>query len=105
TRVIGRSFVTNLPCALAIVAIALLWPWHLFVRRRIGVAPVGRLDVPAMAALAVLWFIGGGVLPILMSAPSIRYVETASVLIAPLFIYWAVLLACPRLAAAPPPAS
>jgi hypothetical protein len=55
-----------------------------------------------MAALAVLWFLGAGVLTILMSAPSIRYVETASVLVAPVFIYWAVLLAAPRLAAPPP---
>jgi hypothetical protein len=105
TRVIGRSFVTNLPCALAIVTIALVWPWHLFARRRIGVAPVARVDVPVMAVLAVLWFIGGGVLTILVSAPSIRYVETASVLVAPVFIYWAVLLAYPRLAASAPPAS
>jgi len=97
TRVIGRSFVTNLPVALAIVAIALLWPWHLFVRGRLGVAPAARVDVPVMAVLAVLWFAGGGVLTILLSAPSIRYVETAAVLVAPVFIYWAALLAWPRL--------
>ena len=104
-RVVGRALVINLPCALAIVAIALVWPWHLLVRRRIGVAPVARVDVPVMAVLAILWFIGGGVLTILMSAPSIRYVETASVLVAPVFIYWAALLACPRLSASKPPAS
>jgi hypothetical protein len=98
TRVIGRSFVTNLPCALAILTIALVWPWHLFARRQIGVAPVARVDVPVIAVLAILWFIGGGVLTILVSAPSIRYVETASVLVAPIFIYWAALLAHPRLA-------
>jgi hypothetical protein len=97
-RVIGRSFVTNLPCALAILAIALVWPWHLLVRKRVGVAPVARVDVPVMAVLAVLWFVAGGVLTILMSAPSIRYVETASVLVAPVFIYWAALLVAPRLA-------
>jgi hypothetical protein len=100
-RVIGRSFVTNLPCALAILTIALAWPWHLLVRKRIGVAPVARVDVPVMAVLAVLWFVGGGVLTILMSAPSIRYVETASVLVAPVFIYWAALLIAPQLAQKP----
>jgi hypothetical protein len=100
-RVVGRSLVTNLPCVLAIVAIALAWPWHLLVRRRLGVAPVARVDVPVMAVLAVLWFVGGGVLTILMSAPSIRYVETASVLVAPVFIYWAVLLIAPQLAQKP----
>jgi hypothetical protein len=104
-RAVGRSFVANLPCALAILAIALVWPWHLLARRQIGVAPVARLDVPVMAVLAILWFLGGGVLTILMSAPSIRYVETASVLVAPVFIYWAALLACPRLAASARPAS
>jgi hypothetical protein len=31
-----------------------------------------------------------------MSSPSIRYIETSSVLAAPLAIYWAVLLAMPR---------
>jgi hypothetical protein len=41
----------------------------------------------------------------LMSAPSIRYVETASILIAPIFIYWAALLAAPRRAASARPAS
>ena len=97
TRVVGRSFVTNLPAALAILAIALLWPWHLFARKQVGVAPVAHVDVPVMAALGILWFIGAGVLTMLMSAPSIRYVETASVLVPPIFIYWAVLLVAPRL--------
>lgn len=101
TRVIGRSFVANLPCALAILTIALVWPWHLFARRQIGVPPVARVDIPVMAVLAILWFIGGGVLTILVSAPSIRYVETASVLVAPIFIYWAALLIAPRLAQKP----
>ena len=59
TRVVGRSFVANLPCALAILTIALVWPWHLLARRQIGVAPVARLDVPVMAVLAILWFLGG----------------------------------------------
>jgi len=102
TRVVGRAFVTNLPAALAILAIAVLWPWHLFARGWLGVAPAARADVPVMAALAILWFVGSGVLTMLMSAPSIRYVETASVLVAPVFIYWAVLLAAPRLAALQP---
>jgi hypothetical protein len=58
-----------------------------------------------MAVLAILWFLGGGVLTILMSAPSIRYVETASILVAPIFIYWAALLIAPRLAASARPVS
>ena len=93
TRVAGRSIVTNLPVGLAIVAIVLLWPWHLFMRGEVGVAARARLDVPVMAMLAVMWFVGAGVLTIMMSAPSIRYIETSDLLVAPLFIYWAALLA------------
>jgi hypothetical protein len=98
TRVMGRSLAANIPAAVAMLAIAIVWPWHLFGRGRIGVAPVARLDVPVMAVLAVSWFVGSGILTMLMSAPSTRYIETASVLVPPLFIYWAALLACPRLA-------
>jgi hypothetical protein len=96
TRVVGRSLAANIPAAVAILMIAIIWPWHLFVRGRIGVAPVSRLDVPVMAVLTVLWLVGSGILTMLMSAPSTRYIETASVLVPPLFIYWAALLACPR---------
>ncbi len=95
TRVAGRSIVTNLPVALAVVAVMLLWPWRLFVRGQVGAAPRTRLDVPVMAMLAIMWFIGAGVLTILMSAPSIRYIDTSDILVAPLFIYWAALLVKP----------
>jgi hypothetical protein len=98
TRVVGRSLAANIPAAVAILAIAIVWPWHLFGRGRIGVAPVSRLDVPVMAMLALSWFVGSGILTMLMSAPSTRYIETASVLVPPVFIYWAALVACPRLA-------
>jgi heme A synthase len=79
-----------------------IWPWHLFWRRRVGVTAPSRLDVPVMVVLAVAWLVGSGILTILMSAPSTRYVETASLLVAPIFIYWAVLLAMPRLAGPAP---
>ncbi len=98
TRVVGRSLAANIPAAVAILAIAIVWPWHLFGRGRIGMAPAARLDIPVMAVLALSWFVGSGFLTMLMSAPSTRYIETASVLVPPLFIYWAALLACPRLA-------
>jgi hypothetical protein len=96
TRVVGRSLAANIPAALAILAIGIIWPWHLFVRRQVGVTPVSRLDIPVMAMLNVLWFVGSGILTMLMSAPSTRYIETASVLVPPLLIYWASLLACPH---------
>ena len=105
TRVVGHSLVTNLPAAVAVAFIAILWPWNLFARGRTGASPVVRLDVPVMAALAVLWFVGAGILTVLMSSPSIRYIETSTVLAAPILIYWAALLACPRISAAATPDS
>jgi hypothetical protein len=96
TRVAGRSIVANLPVALAIIAIAVLWPWRLFMRGEVGVSARTRLDVPVMAMLAITWFVGAGILTMLMSAPSIRYIETSDILVAPLFVYWAVLLAMPK---------
>ena len=96
TRVVGHAFVTNLAAALALVVIAILWPWNLLVRGRTGATAVAPSDVPVMLALAILWFVGAGILTVLMSSPSIRYIETSSILVAPLLIYWAVLLAMPR---------
>jgi hypothetical protein len=54
-----------------------------------------------MALLAILWLVGAGLLTMLVIAPSTRYVETSSVLVAPIFIYWALLLVAPRLSRAP----
>jgi hypothetical protein len=102
TRVVGHAIVTNLTAALAIVVIAIMWPWNVLMRRRIGVTSVARLDTPVMAALGVLWFGAAGILTILMSSPSIRYIESSTVLVAPILIYWAALLIAPRLVALPP---
>ena len=105
TRVLGHAVVTNLPAALAVVALAVLWPWNVLMRGRSGASAVARLDVPVMTALAILWFVGAGILTVLMSSPSIRYIETSTVLVAPVLIYWAALLACPRIAASAEPAA
>jgi hypothetical protein len=99
TRVVGHSLVTNLPAALAILAIAILWSWRLFASGQIGVAPVAPLDLPVLTVLAVLWFVGAGVLTMLMSAPSLRYIDTSNILLAPIFVYWAALLALPTVKA------
>ena len=102
TRMVGRAITTNLPAMLALIVIALAWPWRLLVTRQIGAAPRARLDVPVMAVLAVMWLLAAGLLTMLVIAPSTRYIETSSVLVAPLLIYWAVLLVRPR---GTPPAS
>jgi hypothetical protein len=91
-RLAGRSVATNLPAALAILVIGVMWPWRLFRRGQIGVTPVSRLDVPVMAVLAILWLVGAGVLTVLMIAPATRYIATSSLFVAPLFVYWAALL-------------
>jgi hypothetical protein len=102
TRMLGRAFSTNLPAALAILIIAVAWPWRFLRTGAVGVTPVGRLDVPVMALLAILWLIGAGLLTMLVIAPSTRYIETSSILVAPLFIYWAALLVAPRTASLQP---
>ena len=99
TRMFARSFTTNLPAALAMVVIAVAWPWRFVRTGAVGVTPVARLDVPVMALLAILWLIGAGLLTMLVIAPSTRYIETSSLLVAPLLIYWALLLVAPRVAA------
>ena len=101
TRVVGRSFAANFAAALALLTIAIAWPWNLFVRRQIGVAPVARIDVAVTVVLAALWLVGAGILTMLMSAPSIRYIETSDVLVAAPLIYWAALLVAGRPAPAP----
>jgi hypothetical protein len=101
TRTFGRSMATNLPAALAIIVVAVAWPWRLFAKGQIGVTPVSRLDVPVMIVLAILWLFGAGLLTMLVIAPSTRYVDTASLLVAAPMIYWAALLVCPRLAQSP----
>jgi hypothetical protein len=99
TRVVGRALAANIPAALALLAIVIVWPWHLLVRKRAGVTAPSGLDVPVMLILGALWLVGSGLLTMLMSAPSTRYIDTASLLVAPIFIYWAALLAAPRLVA------
>jgi hypothetical protein len=104
TRMSGRAFTTNLPAALAIVVIALAWPLRFLRTGAVGVTPVAHLDVPVMVLLAILWLVGAGLLTMLVIAPSTRYIETSSVLVAPPLIYWAMLLVAPRLAALQPKA-
>jgi hypothetical protein len=91
-RMFGRSVTTNLPAALAILVVVVAWPWRLFVRGKIGVTPVSRLDIPIMIVAAVLWLVAAGPLTVLLHAPATRFIETSSLLVAPALIYWAVLL-------------
>jgi len=101
TRMVGRSITTNLPAALAILAIAVMWPWRLFRQGAPGVTPVARLDVPVMALLAILWLAGAGLLTMLVIAPSTRYIETSSIFVAAPLLYWAALLVARRAPPAP----
>ena len=96
TRAFGRSVVTNLPAMLAILIVAVAWPWRLFVNRQVGVTLVSRLDIPVMIICAVLWLAAAGSLTVLIHAPATRFIETSSLLVAPALIYWAALLLMPR---------
>ena len=46
TRLFGRSVTTNLPAVLALLVVALAWPWRLLVHGQTGVTPDSRLDFP-----------------------------------------------------------
>jgi len=96
TRLFGRSVTTNLPAVLAILVVALAWPWRLLVNRQVSVTPDSRLDVPIMIICAILWLAASGVLTILIHAPANRFIETSSLLVAPALIYWAALLLRPQ---------
>jgi hypothetical protein len=95
TRMAGRAVVTNLPAMLALIVVAVAWPWRLFATGEIGIAPASRLDFPVMIVLGLLWLVGAGALTILASQPGTRYVDTSSLLLAPPLITWAALLLMP----------
>jgi hypothetical protein len=97
TRMFGRSVATNLPAMLAILVVAVVWPWRLLAKRKTGVAPDSRLDIPVMATCAILWLVASGILTILIHAPAIRFIETSSLLVAAPIIYWAALLLKPQI--------
>jgi hypothetical protein len=96
TRLFGRSFVTNLPAALAFAVIALAWPWRLLSRGETVVHPDSRADFPVLALLAILWLAASAPLTVLIHAPANRFIETSSLLVAAPLVYWASLLVCPK---------
>lgn len=91
-RMLGGSIVTNLPAMLAIIVVAVVWPWRLLAKNRVGVTPSSPLDFPVLVILALLWLVAGGVLTVMLHAAGTRFIETASMMVASGFIYWATLL-------------
>ena len=104
TRLFGRSIVTNLAAMLAIIVVALAWPWRLLARHEVGAAPNSRLDFPVMIVIAILWLAASGLLTVLIHAPANRFIDTSSLLVAPPLIYWAALLLRPNPSRAQAPA-
>ena len=96
TRLFGRAVATNLAAVLAILVVALAWPWRLLARKQVGVAPDARLDFPVMILCAIAWLGASGVLTVLIHAPANRFIDTASLLVAAPLIYWAALLLRPN---------
>jgi hypothetical protein len=95
TRLFGRSVTTNLPAVLALLVVALAWPWRLLVHGQTGVTPDSRLDFPVMILCGILWLAASGVLTVLIHAPANRFIDTSCLLVAPTLIYWATLLLRP----------
>jgi hypothetical protein len=100
TRLLGRSVTTNLPAVLALLIVALAWPWRLLVHGRAGVTPDSALDFPVLILCAILWLGASGILTVLIHAPANRFIDTSCLLVAPPLIYWAALLLEPRVAGA-----
>jgi hypothetical protein len=92
SRLFGRSFVTNLPAALALVVIVLAWPWRLLFRGETIVHPDSRADFPVLGICAILWLAASAPLTVLIHAPANRFIETSSLLVAAPLVYWASLL-------------
>jgi hypothetical protein len=100
TRLLGRSVTTNLPAVLALLVVALAWPWRVLVHGQAGVTPDSALDFPVMILCAILWLGASGVLTVLIHAPANRFIDTSSLLVAPALIYWAALLLKPKVVGA-----
>jgi hypothetical protein len=96
TRLVGRSLVTNLPAILAILVVALAWPWRLLAYGEVGTPPDSRRDLPVMIILALAWLAAAGVLTVVIHAPANRFIDTSCLLVAPPLIYWASLLLRPN---------
>jgi hypothetical protein len=96
TRLIGRSVTTNFPAVLALLVVALAWPWRLLVHGRTGITADSRLDFPVMILCGLLWLAASGVLTVLIHAPANRFIDTSCLLVAPALIYWATLLLTPQ---------
>jgi hypothetical protein len=92
SRLFGRAVATDLAAVLAILVVALAWPWRLLAWKQVGVAPDTRLDFPVMILCAIAWLGASGVLTVLIHAPANRFIDTASLLVAAPLIYWAALL-------------
>jgi hypothetical protein len=96
TRLIGRAVAVNLPLALALIVIAGAWAARQVTGSRPAFMAAALLDTPVLALLAALWFFAAGAMSVLVTFPALRYIDTASLLLAAPFAYWAVLAIAPR---------
>jgi hypothetical protein len=101
TRTLGQSVVTNLPAMLAILAVLFAWCSRLIFKRQFEVRAASPVDFPALAVLAGVWFVSAGLLTMLVIAPVKRYIDTSSILLAPIFIYGAARQLVSRLPGSP----
>jgi len=87
-RLVGHAIATNVPMLIALT----LWfvlQVAAFVRRRR--APVEDGDAVSLVALA--WFVSNGALPVLVTFPAARYIDTAAILLPAIPLMLAIALA------------
>jgi hypothetical protein len=99
-RLLGHAVVANLPLMTAVIVMAITWSARVLTRRPASVQPVRRLDAPVLVGLAFAWLLAAGALTVLTTFPAIRYIDTANLLLAPVPIYFAILMVAPRVAQA-----
>jgi hypothetical protein len=87
-RLTGRAIATNAPM-LAAVALWLVMLVLTFVRRR----EAGGEDIGAVAILALAWFACNGALPVLVTFPAARYIDSAAILLPAIPLTLAIALA------------
>lgn len=102
-RLIGHAVTTNPVFVFAAGLAAVAWSWRTLCGRGRQPASAAPLDLPVLVVLAVAWLIGAGAMSVLVTFPALRYVETASLLLAAPALYGAVLAVAPGRARAPRP--
>ena len=86
-RSVGRLVVTNAPMMLTIIAIAILYPVALWKRASGLVRPLPHQDIAVLVCLTTAYVVAAGALPVLVSFPARRYLDTTALFLPALGFY------------------